>query len=313
MWNMHLKSEAGTMPLKVDHATLCVRELAPLQQAFAAAGLPTVYGGPHANGLTHMALLGFPDGSYLELIAPFPAGSLEASPRGEEARDGEARGTGAWGALMLADAGPGAWAVGAEDIQAEVRRLKALGIEATGPEAGKRRRPDGKLLEWQTASLGPGPPGAILPFLIQDLTPRAWRVQPSPAALAAGFTGIAAVVLGVHRIESASAMFRRAYAWDAPLLEEHSGFGARTAHFSGTPVILSSPLPEDSWLASRLAKFGEIPAAFLLHSANLDQSRERFRLSSVQNWFGHGVAWFNPDQLCGIRMGVIHSSFASRA
>jgi hypothetical protein len=36
----------------------------------AAADLATDYGGPHGNGGTQMALLGFNVGSYLELIAP---------------------------------------------------------------------------------------------------------------------------------------------------------------------------------------------------------------------------------------------------
>jgi hypothetical protein len=41
-----------------------------MRESFAAAGLETDYGGPHGNGGTQMALLGFNDGSYLELIAP---------------------------------------------------------------------------------------------------------------------------------------------------------------------------------------------------------------------------------------------------
>jgi hypothetical protein len=45
-----------TPPLRVDHVPICVAELGPVHQAFAAAGLKSDYGGPHATGGTHMAL-----------------------------------------------------------------------------------------------------------------------------------------------------------------------------------------------------------------------------------------------------------------
>src|SRR5579863_6678931 len=102
------------MEIKIDHATLCCPELDLLQNAFSHAGLAPDYGGPHANGVTHMALLGFADGPYLELIAPLEPGRAEGS---------------AWGKLMLADAGPGAWAIRSSDIHAEIARLRSLGVE----------------------------------------------------------------------------------------------------------------------------------------------------------------------------------------
>ena len=250
------------MQLKIDHVTLCASKLEPLQSAFAEIGLATDYGGPHANGITHMALLGFADGSYLELIAPYQ-GQTEASP---------------WAELMLGDAGPGAWAVGTEDIKKEVAQLRAHGIASPGPVPGSRHRPDGKLLEWETASFGPGSAGALLPFLIQDHTPRELRVQPSARVYESAITGVAAVVLGVGNLEGAILLFQRAYGWGAPLIEDHSDFGAQLAHFAGTPVMLASPSGEASPIAQRLAKFGEIPAAFLVKTPDLRNAAHRFPL-----------------------------------
>jgi len=37
------------------------------------------FGGPHGNGVTQMALVGFDDGTYLELIAPIKAGVTTGS------------------------------------------------------------------------------------------------------------------------------------------------------------------------------------------------------------------------------------------
>src|SRR5262249_30450051 len=65
-------------------------------RAFAEVGLKTDYGGPPANGVIHMALLGFEDGSYLELIAPQKPGAVEGSD---------------WAKFMAANAGACAWAV----------------------------------------------------------------------------------------------------------------------------------------------------------------------------------------------------------
>src|ERR1035437_10993421 len=55
--------------LKIDHVTVAGSSLKDLQANLSAAGIPPVYGGAHTNGATEMALVSFPDGSYLELMA----------------------------------------------------------------------------------------------------------------------------------------------------------------------------------------------------------------------------------------------------
>jgi len=95
----------GTLPLRVDHVPICVAELGKVQQAFAAAGLTPDYGGPHSTGGTHMALLGFDDGSYFELLAPQKPGSARGSAEGP---------------LLEGSAGPCMWAVSTPDMKAEL-------------------------------------------------------------------------------------------------------------------------------------------------------------------------------------------------
>jgi len=112
-----------------------------------------------------MALLGFDDGSYVELIAPQQPGSADS--------------TSGWGKKMAENAGVCAWAVGSADIKDELERLSRLGIATGRARAGSRKKPDGAVLQWETATLGKGDPGATLPFLIQDHTPCSLRVQPS--------------------------------------------------------------------------------------------------------------------------------------
>ncbi len=191
------------MRIEIDHVTFCGSSLEELRKAFADAGLVTEYGGPHANGVTHMDLLGFQDGSYLELIAPMS----------REAGSGMMAG---WSQLMNADAGACAWAIRVANIQEEVNRLGAAGIPVTTPERGGRTKMDGTALRWRTAAVGPGAAGALLPFMIQDETSRELRIQPSPGIGGTGLSGVAIVILGVLDLDAAIALFRKAYGWDAP-------------------------------------------------------------------------------------------------
>ena len=58
--------------LKIDHATVAGADLKRLQSALKAAGIDTVYGGAHTNQASEMALVSFPDGTYLELMGIQP-------------------------------------------------------------------------------------------------------------------------------------------------------------------------------------------------------------------------------------------------
>lgn len=283
------------MNLVIDHVTVCGSSLEKMRQDFTGVGLHTTYGGRHANGVTHMDLLTFPDGSYIELIAPI--GSLSG-----------AMGSGAtgmmsgWAKLMEGNAGAGAWAARTGDIDTEVDRLRTAGIEVRGPEPGSRQRPDGTQLEWQTAIVGSGPAGSVLPFLIEDKTPRGLRV-PTPAGVSQ-IEGVAAIVIAVRDLKSSIDLFRRAYDLDqAAVVENHSG--ATLARFPGTPVMVSNPRSGKTWDAFRIRNFGEGPAAFLLRPVDFARATDQFELQDRASWFGREVAWFDRQQLGGTRLGLI--------
>jgi len=282
------------MQLRLDHATICGSNLEAMRRAFCEVGLITTYGGPHANGVTHMDLLPFEDGSYLELIAPM------APLRGASGM------MSGWAKLMEADAGAGAWAVRSSDIHREAARLRALKVEVRGPEVVSRKRPDGTILEWETAIPGPGPAGSVLAFVIQDRTPRSLRV-PVPSADSPGGTlsGVAVVLLGVRELETSAALFRTAYGWDAPLLEQHAELAMKIAYFPGTPVMLASPSGNDSWLADRIARLGDCPAAFLLGTSDLVAAKPQYQLGAADVWFRRDLAWFDESRLGGIKLALI--------
>jgi hypothetical protein len=284
------QAQGGSVFLNIDHVSVCGSDLETMRQAFASVGLTTDYGGPHATGDTHMALLGFDDGSYIELIAP--------------QRGGQGDGNG-WGKLMADNAGPCAWAVEPKDIGDEVARLKSVGIPVEAPTLGSRKKPDGMSIEWDLAKVGTGAPGATLPFLIQDRTPREWRAVVTKSVQGYSISGVDIAVIGVSDLNASVALFRKAYGWSAPITEDHGDFDAKLAYFPGEPVMLAAPAGGRSWLADRLQKNGESPVAYLLATRDLNLGAKKFHLSGTKNWFGQRVAWFDVKKLSGVRLGVI--------
>src|SRR5438067_6501881 len=134
--------------LKIDHVTVAGAHLDALRQALtSAAQLPTEYGGPHSNHATEMALVSFPDGSYLELMG------IQAKP------DPAAVSAHVWSKFLQNNAGPCAFALSVTDLAAEGAKLKSAGITAGAPEASGRTRPDGAKLSWETLNVGPGSRG----------------------------------------------------------------------------------------------------------------------------------------------------------
>ena len=169
-----------------------------------------------------MALLGFEDGSYLELISTVKAGA--PSPW--------------WPRQIVEDGGPCAWCARVDDLAAECARLSGLGIPVQGPTSFHRERPDGARVEWDLAFLGTGERGAVLPFLIQDRTPRELRVRPSAGVAATGLTGVAAVVIVVKDLVWTMELFRQVYGWPARETRPDPALEGTIVHFKGTPVML---------------------------------------------------------------------------
>lgn len=281
-------SEDKTDVLELDHVSICGSNLDTLRQSFSDAGLTPDFGGPHGNGLTHMAAVGFDDGTYIELIAPVKPGATT----GVE-----------WAKFMNEDAVPCAWAVGTNVLLQEVDRLKKAGVPVMGPEKGSRKRPDGMSVEWNTAHVGSGTPGSVLPFIIEDQTPRAWRVQISASVQGAPVSGVENVVIAVSNLDASIAMFRKAYGWADPLVENQKDFG-KTAYFPGEPVILAAP-SGGGWLSEHISKYGESLVAILLAARDFPEAVKKYHLGGTKTWFGQKVAWFDERKLHGVRLGVI--------
>ena len=283
-----MTQESKSVTLELDHVSICGSNLDTLRRIFTDMGMTPDYGGPHGNGVTQMAIIGFDDASYVELIAPIKPGVTAGS---------------GWAKFMAEDMVTCAWAVGTNVLLQEVERLKKAGIPVKPPERGSRKRPDGMSVEWMTADVGSGTPGSTLPFIIEDQTPRDWRVQTSAGVKGAPVSGVENVVLGVNNLDASIALFRKAYGWAEPITETQKDFG-KLAYFPGEPVILAAPF-NGGWLSDRLGKFGETPVAYLLATRDFAAATKKYKLNGMKTWFGQKVAWFDAGKLKGVRLGVI--------
>jgi catechol 2,3-dioxygenase-like lactoylglutathione lyase family enzyme len=173
--------------LRLDHLVILVDDLPAAVADYRMAGFRVLDGGRHAGGLTENALVGFEDGTYLELIAFVDPG---------DTRDNN------WGWRQFARRGGGLfdYCLASDDLDADVARLRAAGLTVGDPTDGGRKRPDGIELRWRGAQIWQ--PGRELPFLIEDLTPRELRVPNAPDTTQPnGIGGIRELVVAVSDVE----------------------------------------------------------------------------------------------------------------
>lgn len=152
--------------MRLDHLVILVRDLDLAAADYEHLGFAVTQGGEHADGLTRNALIPLEDGSYFELVSFLNL---------EDATDN------VWGwREFLPNEGLIDYCVASDDLETDVRRLESVGFGVEGPDDGGRRLPDGTEIRWRSARIRQE--GRLLPFLIEDLTPRGLRVPGGQAA-----------------------------------------------------------------------------------------------------------------------------------
>jgi hypothetical protein len=142
-------SQSPASDVALDHIILGIDRLDRGIEEFARlTGVDPQRGGEHPGRGTGNALVGLGGGAYLEILAP-------VGPPRES-------GPSTWPARLTASG----WALRAANIESITGRLRAGSFEVAGPMAGSRKRPDGSILEWQTAGVR-GPGLELAPFFIQ--------------------------------------------------------------------------------------------------------------------------------------------------
>jgi Glyoxalase-like domain len=224
------------MLTRLDHLVILVRNLDLAVADYERLGFTVTPGGEHADGLTRNALIPFEDGSYFELVSFLDP---------EDTRDN------VWGwRKFLPHEGLIDHCAASDDLESDVRRLESLGFDVNGPDDGGRRLPDGVEIRWRSARIRQE--GRLLPFLIEDLTPRGLRVPGGPATRHPNGAS------GISRLEIAAPDAKEAASSLAALIgtPHDASTSVRLGNYSLSPVTAER---EDA--AHRLATGGSGPLA----------------------------------------------------
>lgn len=191
------------MTLELDHVIIAVHDLDSGILEFERMGYTVIRGGIHANRATENALITFADGTYLELLT----------------RTGETPLPGLidFGVLLDGRTRMPGFALRSDDLDADAARLRSAGIAVGESVPGRRRRKDGALVEWKLALIEDG----FHPFLIQDVTPRDWRIsnQPDVTTHRNGISGLRGVLIAACDPAETAARYRRLLGGAADWLE----------------------------------------------------------------------------------------------
>ena len=223
------------MILGIDHIVIAVHNLDAAIETYGGLGFTVVEGGRHPYG-SHNALIGFADGSYIELLAFY-----EDSPAHPW-----------WDLLHKRGGGLIDFCMATDDIRADLVAFRANGVAAGDLTDGGRRRPDGYQVQWINNKVD-GDFQGVMPFIIEDVTPREERL-PNETAHANGVVGIRCLSLATESIE------RDAGIMSAVLKREGQSFEDDALGASGIRFDIGSqqleyltPIDDKSPLAAHLA------------------------------------------------------------
>ncbi len=224
-------SESGLIQ-RFDHLVHAVRDLPAAMAMYRRRGFDVRPGGRHPGRGTHNAIIRF-GLDYLELISIHDRSELEAA--------GRAQGLAAF--LDRHAEGLAAFALATRDIDGLARRFRATGLEAVGPFAMDRLRPDGRRLSWRLLIPGGEAYRRPWPFFIQWDLPDAERLQwEGPASHPNGARALEEVMVAVHDLGAGVDLYQRlglSLAGRTPL----PALGATSARFdvSGVRILLLAP------------------------------------------------------------------------
>jgi hypothetical protein len=187
--------QGGASVKQLDHIVIAFPSVEVARASFTRAGFTVTPGGRHEDLPTENALVPFADGTYLELLATCDP-AVREEWRSLAAAAGLARHLRGVSAIarrfmpsLAGDDGVVDWSLRSNGLRREAARLRACSQAAAGPVNMSRERPDGERLAWSLLL----PESRVLPFWIEDRTPRERRVPASGAAHANGASGIAVV------------------------------------------------------------------------------------------------------------------------
>ena len=255
----------------IDHIVIAVDSLARAIETWRGLGFTVVEGGKHPYG-SYNALIGFADGSYIELL-----GFYEESPAHPW-----------WDLLHQRGGGLIDFCLATDDIRADHAAFRAQGVECSDLIEGGRKRPDGYEVKWINNKVG-GVWQGLIPFIIEDVTPRVERL-PRAVDHANGVTGIKRLSFATSDVARfAGVMSAVMGVAGEPALDDALGAAGTRLTFGAHVLEYLAPAGGAGPLAAHLA--ANHPAPY----------RVRFKTA------GEARTW-GPAETGGVRVELVWSS-----
>ncbi len=252
----------------IDHIVIAVHSLDKAIQTYRGLGFTVVEGGRHPYG-SYNALIGFADGSYIEVLSFY-----EESPAHP------------WW-VLLHERGGGLidFCMATDDIRSDLAALRAQGVDCGDLTDGGRARPDGYQVRWINNKVG-GAWQGLIPFIIEDVTPRDERLPPQREH-ANGVTGIHSLRLATGDVARYAAIMSAVPGVEGQAVVDEAA-GASGVHFEvgGHRLEYLAPKREGSPLAAHLAANMPVPYSVSFSTTGAE-------------------AEFGPDETEGVRMQFV--------
>lgn len=262
------------MIARLDHVVIAVRDLDEAMRRFQALGFAVSPGGRHTGRGTHNAIIRF-GLDYLELLSIY-----DASEIGARGLNGESLAA----FLQQHEGGLVGYALATADIVQDARRFEESSLEAEGPFAMQRLRPDGRQLSWRLLVPGGTPWRRPWPFLIQWDTPDAERLSWEQSGTHPnGAGGVAGIALAVHDLEQGIDLYQRQLGLTLAGQGDVPHLNARRASFRVGAFSIDLFAPDGAGVVQQvLDSVGEGLFELALASKSLEQTQIFFSQAGIQ-------------------------------
>ncbi|MEW5720250.1 MAG: VOC family protein [Chloroflexota bacterium] len=275
-----------------DHFIVLVNDLDAAIETYRRLGFDARAGGQHPAFGSHNALVALADGAYLELVA-FKDAALAAKTF--------------WGAgvaKLRAGQGFGGYVLASDDLASDAAQFRERALNIGEPAAGSRVRPDGQRVAWHIALFDNSTVG-VLPFLIQDDTPRALRIEPAREGLGSR-ARVKEVVVAVKDADAARDAYRALLGVEPTRVKNLEGDaqGYRVA-LSWSSIVLAHSTRRGNALADQLARRGEGLYALTLQVEGVGRDRREMKQRGVEILNDAGGFLIAPEFACGARIRLV--------
>ncbi|MDQ0272488.1 VOC family protein [Cytobacillus purgationiresistens] len=240
-----------------DHLVHFVKDPLQTMKVLKDIGLHAVEGGRHESYGTYNSLSYF-DLSYIEIIGVFNQELVEEAAGIEYSlRESFVHNNYSEGLTRVA--------IRTEDIEADAKRFRDLGLEVNGPLPLSRKRPDGKLITWRLLYIGSKDHDLEMPFFIQwddedEVRKEELIDQSVIAGHGRGDLELSSIGFTVHDVEETIKKWCNCFNLEASdiFVDKELNAKGQALLLDGGNLVFYSPLGEGT-VKTLLDERGEIP------------------------------------------------------